>query len=78
LPLTDGDADVQSQLELLEKVENNWFEVKLLIQFTNLLLGFGMLKVGFPGIIPFSRARIVFNSPDIPAEGSECPTLLLI
>ena len=36
------------------------------------------MKVGFPGIIPFSIARTAFRSPDIAAEHSECPILLLI
>lgn len=70
----DGRAAFQSQLEQLDEFGG----VGLGMRFINLLLGFGSLKVGFPGIIPFSRARIVFNSPEIPAEGSECPTLLFI
>jgi hypothetical protein len=36
------------------------------------------MKVGFPGMTPFSIARTAFRSPDIPAEHSECPMLLLI
>ena len=36
------------------------------------------MKVGFPGIIPFSSARTVLITPEIPAEHSEWPILLLI
>lgn len=41
-------------------------------------LGLGSMKVGLPGIIPFSSARMVFNKPEMPAAGSECPILLFI
>lgn len=43
-----------------------------------LLLGLGFKKVGFPGITPFSIAKIILINPEIPAAGSECPILLLI
>ena len=36
------------------------------------------MKVGFPGMMPFSIARTAFRNPDIAAEHSECPMLLLI
>jgi len=41
-------------------------------------LGFGVMKVGLPGMVPFSIARIALIIPEIPAAGSECPRLLLI
>ncbi len=44
----------------------------------SLLLGFGVMKVGFPGISPFSIESTAFSNPEIPAAGSECPRLLLI
>lgn len=43
-----------------------------------LLFGLGFIKVGFPGMIPFSMAITAFKMPDIPADGSACPRLLLI
>lgn len=43
-----------------------------------LLLGFGVMKVGLPGMRLFSIARIALSSPDIPAAGSACPTFALI
>jgi len=48
------------------------------VVFINLLLGFGVMKVGLPGMVPFSIARIALIIPEIPAAGSECPRLLLI
>lgn len=42
------------------------------------LLGFGVIKVGLPGMMPFSIARTAFSTPEIPAAGSEWPMLLLI
>lgn len=39
--------------------------------YDNSLLGFGVMKVGLPGINPFSMERIAFSSPDMPAAGSE-------
>ena len=36
------------------------------------------MNVGLPGMMPFSIDMIAFMSPEIPAAGSECPTLLLI
>lgn len=44
----------------------------------DMLSGFGISNVGLPGMNPFSIARIAFSSPEMPAAGSECPTLLLI
>ena len=44
----------------------------------DILLGFGVSNVGFPGMKPFSIANIAFSNPEMPAAGSECPTLLLI
>jgi hypothetical protein len=36
------------------------------------------MKVGFPGILFFSTARIALIRPDTPAAGSEWPMLLLM
>ena len=52
--------------------------VMMLIFVMDSLQGFGFLKVGFPGITPFSMASTTFIRPDNPAAGSECPMLLLI
>jgi len=42
------------------------------------LLGFGVTNVGLPGMKPFSMERMALSRPEMPAAGSECPTLLLI
>lgn len=42
------------------------------------MLWFGWTKVGFPGMVPLSTAKIALIRPDSPAAGSECPILLLI
>lgn len=44
----------------------------------HLLLGLGVMKRGVPGILPFSRDSTVLIKPEIPAAGSEWPTLLFI
>lgn len=45
----------------------------------DILLGFGVSNVGFPGMNPFSIANIAFSNPEMPAAGpDECPLLLLI
>ena len=44
----------------------------------NTLLGLGFSNVGFPGMIPCSMAMTALTSPEMPAAGSACPTLLLI
>ncbi len=41
------------------------------------ILGFGISKVGFPGMMPRSTANTVLSMPEIPAAGSEWPMLLL-
>jgi hypothetical protein len=41
-----------------------------------LLLGFGVMKLGVPGISPFSMDKTTFISPDSPDAASEWPILL--
>ena len=36
------------------------------------------MKVGVPGMSPFSRHITALMTPELPAAGSECPILLLI
>jgi hypothetical protein len=58
---------------------NQQVNPKSLLEFeTDVLLGFGVTNVGLPGMKPFSMERIALSRPEIPAAGSECPTLLFI